>query len=84
MGGIIEVRQLSKIYWVHFSSSISFKIRKVTFAMPSTLDIAQLNDNPSPHRIIIVGGGQELVSVSKWPGTLCEEWGLSKADWNFE
>ncbi|EAW19769.1 uncharacterized protein NFIA_093890 [Aspergillus fischeri NRRL 181] len=29
-------------------------------------------------------GGEELVSVSKWLGTLCEEWGLSKADWNFE
>ena len=25
--------------------------------MPSTLDIAQLNNNPSPRRIIIVGGG---------------------------
>ena len=25
--------------------------------MPSTLNIAQLNDNPSPRRIIIVGGG---------------------------
>ncbi|KAF4170656.1 hypothetical protein CNMCM8694_004505 [Aspergillus lentulus] len=31
-----------------------------------------------------VDGGEELVSVSKWLGTLCEEWGLSKADWNFE
>ncbi|PLN80582.1 hypothetical protein BDW42DRAFT_201246 [Aspergillus taichungensis] len=30
------------------------------------------------------GGEEELVSVSKWLGTLCEEWGLSKADWNFE
>ncbi|KAL2866508.1 uncharacterized protein BJX67DRAFT_129640 [Aspergillus lucknowensis] len=29
-------------------------------------------------------GDDELVSVSKWLGTLCEEWGLSKADWNFE
>jgi hypothetical protein len=29
-------------------------------------------------------GNEELVSVSKWLGTLCEEWGLSKADWNFE
>jgi tetratricopeptide (TPR) repeat protein len=29
-------------------------------------------------------GGEELVSVSKWLGALCEEWGLSKADWNFE
>ncbi|GFF37990.1 hypothetical protein IFM61606_02152 [Aspergillus udagawae] len=29
-------------------------------------------------------GGEELVSVSKWLGTLCAEWGLSKADWNFE
>jgi hypothetical protein len=28
--------------------------------------------------------GEELVSVSKWLGLLCEEWGLSKADWNFE
>jgi tetratricopeptide (TPR) repeat protein len=29
-------------------------------------------------------GGEELVSVSKWLGALCEEWGLSKADWNFK
>lgn len=29
-------------------------------------------------------GDEELISVSKWLGTLCEEWGLSKADWNFE
>lgn len=29
-------------------------------------------------------GGEELVSVSEWLGTLCEEWGLSKADWDFE
>jgi hypothetical protein len=29
-------------------------------------------------------GGEELVSASKWLGTLYEEWGLSKADWNFE
>jgi hypothetical protein len=29
-------------------------------------------------------GGEELVSISKWLGTLCEEWGLSKDDWNFE
>lgn len=29
-------------------------------------------------------GAEELVSVSKWLGMVCEEWGLSKADWNFE
>ncbi|GES59542.1 eukaryotic translation initiation factor 3 subunit A [Aspergillus terreus] len=29
-------------------------------------------------------GGEEVWSVSKWLGTLCEEWGLSKADWGFE
>ncbi|KAL5332597.1 hypothetical protein BJX70DRAFT_407212 [Aspergillus crustosus] len=29
-------------------------------------------------------GDEELVHVSKWLGTLCEEWGLSKADWGFE
>lgn len=29
-------------------------------------------------------GGEELVSTSKWLGTLCEDWGMSKTDWNFE
>lgn len=29
-------------------------------------------------------GSQELISPSKWLGDLCEEWGLSKTDWNFD
>lgn len=29
-------------------------------------------------------GSVELVTISKWLGGLCEEWGLSKADWDFE
>ncbi|KAL4939882.1 hypothetical protein BDV06DRAFT_230783 [Aspergillus oleicola] len=29
-------------------------------------------------------GTDKLISSSKWLGILCEEWGLSKADWNFE
>ncbi|KAL2829491.1 hypothetical protein BDW59DRAFT_159079 [Aspergillus cavernicola] len=29
-------------------------------------------------------GSEELISASKWLGTLCEEWGLSKTDWDFE
>lgn len=29
-------------------------------------------------------GSIELVSISKWLGGLCEEWGLSKSDWDFE
>lgn len=29
-------------------------------------------------------GGEELISTSKWLGTLCEDWGMSKTDWNFE
>jgi hypothetical protein len=29
-------------------------------------------------------GSIELVSMSKWLGCLCEEWGLSKVDWDFE
>ncbi|KAJ5583262.1 hypothetical protein N7535_001882 [Penicillium sp. DV-2018c] len=29
-------------------------------------------------------GGEEAVSVSKWLGMLCEEWGLVKTDWGFE
>ncbi|KAH8696577.1 hypothetical protein BGW36DRAFT_381275 [Talaromyces proteolyticus] len=29
-------------------------------------------------------GSIELITVSKWLGILCEQWGLSKADWKFE
>lgn len=29
-------------------------------------------------------GSEMLISPSKWLGTLCEQWGLTKSDWNFE
>lgn len=29
-------------------------------------------------------GSEELIDPSKWLGTICEQWGLSKSDWNFE
>lgn len=29
-------------------------------------------------------GSEEVVSVAKWLGMLCEEWGLDRADWGFE
>ncbi|KAL4787635.1 hypothetical protein BJX76DRAFT_302251 [Aspergillus varians] len=29
-------------------------------------------------------GSEELISSSKWLGNLCEDWGMSKSDWNFE
>ena len=29
-------------------------------------------------------GCEELISSSKWLGTICEKWGLSKSDWDLE
>ncbi|KAL3481741.1 hypothetical protein BJX99DRAFT_253268 [Aspergillus californicus] len=29
-------------------------------------------------------GSETFISASKWLGNLCDEWGLSKSDWNFE